>query len=294
MRADLVERAVWEDIATLLTDPSPLEQEYQRRLADKKKDGGWAHVEQLQTHIQKVKRGIGRLVDAYTEALIDREEFEPRIRQARQRLEKLQEQAQAQADEEAQYNELKLVIGGLQEFANRVQEGLQDANWSTRRQLTRTLVKQVEVDQKEVRIVYRVNPPPFVATPDSGGLEDCSRRKVVAFDTEGRDMPTFVIWVQPLPDLVWISPGDFFPDTQKPTVCIPLLDGTHKDYIFRWFYPGILPFGAAMHRLFHLLTKHGKHRRHNGEIPIRGKKRMLPATPERITASGHPFLHPVE
>ena len=79
-------------------------------------------------------------------------------------------------DEEAQYNELKLLIGGLQEFADRVQESLQEADWATRRQIIRTLVKQVEVEQEQIRIVYRVNPPPFVNAPDRGGLQDCLRR----------------------------------------------------------------------------------------------------------------------
>ena len=187
VRADHLERAVWEDLSTLLIDPHHLEQEYQRRLTDKEKESRASTREQLQTQIQKVKRGMARLVDAYTEELIDRQEFEPRIRQARQRLEKLHEQAQAQTDAETQYKELKVIIGSLQEFAHRIQGGLQEADWATRRQLIQTLVKQVEVGQKEVHIVYRVNPPPFVEPPEKGGLQDCSGRNclgVVQFPGE--------------------------------------------------------------------------------------------------------------
>ena len=118
--------------------------------------------------------------------------------------------------------------------------------------------------------------------------------EVVAFDTEGRDVPTFSISFQPLPDLVWISPGDFFLDAQEPTVGIPLLDGTHKDHVFIGFDPGVFPFGSAMHRLFYLFPKHGKHRRGNGEIPVRGKKRIALTGIERIIGFGHPFLNLVE
>ena len=36
-------------------------------------------------------------------------------------------------------------------------------------------------------------------------------------------MPTVSIWIYPLPNLVWISPGDFLQDAQEPTVVILLL-----------------------------------------------------------------------
>jgi site-specific DNA recombinase len=126
--------------------------------------------------IQKVKRGIARLIDAYEEGLLDKSEFEPRIRTAKDRLTKLEEEAQGQADAEAQEQALRLVIGHLQEFAERVREGLDQADWSARREIIRALVKRVEVDQEEVRIVYRVSPPPFVESPGRGILPDCGRR----------------------------------------------------------------------------------------------------------------------
>jgi site-specific DNA recombinase len=176
VRTDLLEQAVWEDLCDLLAHPQRLEQEYQRRLTDTKKGIGQEQIEQLQARMQKMKRGIARLVDAYAETLIDRDEFEPRIQQARQRLEKLQAQTQAQAEEEAQYNELKLVIGGLQDFAARVHEGLQEADWDTRRQMIRTLVKQVEVEKEQVRVVYRVTPPGSEETPDRESLQHCPKR----------------------------------------------------------------------------------------------------------------------
>src|SRR5262249_54753918 len=103
-------------------------------------------------------------------------EFEPRIRGAKERLAKLETEAQTQAEEEAQEQELRLVIGQLQEFAERVQNGLAEADWSTRREIIRALVKRVEVDKEEVRVVYRVSPSPFVERPDGGILQDCGRR----------------------------------------------------------------------------------------------------------------------
>jgi hypothetical protein len=87
--------------------------------------------------IQKVKRGIARLIDAYAEGLVEKSEFEPRLRNARNRLERLQADAKEQADHEAQELELRLLLGRLQEFADQVRDGLQKADWLKRREIIR-------------------------------------------------------------------------------------------------------------------------------------------------------------
>jgi site-specific DNA recombinase len=174
VRTDMLEEAVWKDVCALLNNPAKVTQEYQRRLQGKR-GRSEARGESLTKLIQKVKRGIARLIDAYEEGLLDKGEFEPRIRSAKERLAKLETEAQAEAEEEAQEQELRLVIGQLKEFAERVQSGLEKADWSTRREIIRALVKRVEVDQEEVRVVYRVSPSPFVESPNGGILQDCGR-----------------------------------------------------------------------------------------------------------------------
>jgi hypothetical protein len=66
-----------------------------------------------------------------------------------------------------------VVIGRLEEFARRVSEELQEPSWETRREVVRALVKRVEVDEQEVRIVYRVSPSPFEGRPQQGSLLHC-------------------------------------------------------------------------------------------------------------------------
>jgi site-specific DNA recombinase len=176
VRTDVLEEAVWNDVGALLNDPGKVTQEYQRRLKGQRSPGKARGGESLTKLIQKVKRGIARLIDAYEEGLLDKKEFEPRIRGAKERLAKLEAEAQAEAEEEAQDQELRLVIGQFQEFAERVRSELGKADWSTRREIIRALVKRVEVDKEEVRVVYRVSPPPFVESPNGGILPDCGRR----------------------------------------------------------------------------------------------------------------------
>ena len=55
-------------------------------------------------------------------------------------------------------------------------QGLEEADWCTRREIIRALVKQIEVSDEQVRIVYRVNTVPFVEAPKGGVSQGCRRR----------------------------------------------------------------------------------------------------------------------
>src|SRR4051812_5345716 len=116
---------------------------------------------------------IARLIDAYGDGLLEKSEFEPRISAARARLAKLEGEQRQRIGEAAQEAELRLVIGQLEAFASRVSEGLQEPDWDTRREIVRALVKRVEVDEQEVRIVYRVSPSPFEGSPQQGRSQHC-------------------------------------------------------------------------------------------------------------------------
>jgi site-specific DNA recombinase len=165
VRTDLLEAAVWEEVCFFLEHPERIEEEYRRRLTARKTGEVWERPEQIQALIQKVKRGIARLIDAYADGLIEQSEFDPRIRRAKERLVNLEAEWKERSNKEAEYGELQRAVGRIQEFAGKVKNGLRNADWKTRREIIRTLVKQVEVDEKNVRVVYRVNPHPFVKAP---------------------------------------------------------------------------------------------------------------------------------
>jgi hypothetical protein len=86
--------------------------------------------------LHKVKWGIARLIDAYQDGLLDKAEFEPRLRGAKERLAQLEAEAHRQEDK--------------------------------RRAIIRALVKRVEVAREEVRVVYRISPSPVVDSSNGG------------------------------------------------------------------------------------------------------------------------------
>jgi site-specific DNA recombinase len=127
----------------------------------------------VEGQISKLRQGIARLIDSYAESLIDKQEFEPRITRLRQRLARVEEQRQVLADEAALAGELQLIIGRLEDFAAKLHGGLEAADWASKRDLIRTLVKRVEVARDDVNIVFRIDPYPGDTDPGKKSLQLC-------------------------------------------------------------------------------------------------------------------------
>jgi site-specific DNA recombinase len=131
--------------------------------------------------IQRVRQGIGRLLDTYTDGYVEKADFEARIVHLKQRLAALQEQARQLEDVAGQHAQLQLVVGRLEAFAAQVNDGLEHLDWSARRELVRTLVKRVDIGPEEVNVVFRVTPLPDPETPEEGRcLPLCGRRALAA------------------------------------------------------------------------------------------------------------------
>jgi site-specific DNA recombinase len=156
VRTDRLEQAVWEQVGRLLEDPQRLVNEYERRLQLAQHPPEGADGAMLDKQVAKLRQGINRLIDGYSEGYIDKGEFEPRIRRFKQRLEVLESQAEQLRDERQRQAELQLIIGRLEEFAAKVSAGLERCDWSRRRELIRTLVKRIEIDRERVNVVFRV------------------------------------------------------------------------------------------------------------------------------------------
>ena len=172
VRTDRLDVAVWQEVCTLLAHPERLAEEYRRRLQPetRAKRPSLATVE---AQIGKLRQGVARLIDSYAEGLIDKGEFEPRIPRLRQRLARLEEPRQGGADEAALQTELPLIIGRLEDCATKVHSGLEAADWTSKRDLIRALVKRVEVARDDVNIVFRVDPYPGDPDPEKKSWQLC-------------------------------------------------------------------------------------------------------------------------
>jgi len=174
VRTDLLDLAVWREVRELLEHPDRLAEEYRRRLHPHAR-ARHHDLTTVEGQLGKLRQGLARLIDSYAEGLIEKREFEPRITHLRQRVTKLEEQAHQLANEAALHAELQLIIGRLEDFAARVRDGLEDADWTSRREMIRALVKRVEVAHDQVNVVFRVDQHPGDLDPEKKSLQYCRR-----------------------------------------------------------------------------------------------------------------------
>jgi site-specific DNA recombinase len=167
-----LEESVWSDVCALLKDPGRLKRELERRL--EKAPTNMLDTTQLQKSIAQLKQRIGRLIDGYENGWLDKSDFERRIQRAKERLAREEEILDHHQRESLDDEELRLVASRFETFAAQIADGLEHADFATRRRLLRLLVDRIEVDRDEVRIVYKVQPRPFAPSPASRGiLQDC-------------------------------------------------------------------------------------------------------------------------
>lgn len=192
LRTDRLEQAVWAEVCRLLEHPQRLTEEYQRRLAAVQAPLGAAEVNQVEKQIAKLRQGIVRLIDGYAEGYLDKAEAEPRIRRFKERLQALEEHAHQLRAQAQQQSDLQLIIGRLEEFSNKVKTGLDELDWLGRRELIRTLVKRVEIDQECVNVVFRVEEGTFPGGGNDTFSQDCWRGDVTTLGGSNFRKPAMV------------------------------------------------------------------------------------------------------
>lgn len=172
-----LETAVWRDVCELLQNPERLQRELQRRLdrpPDERCDG--AHRAES---IAKLKRQMARLLDAYENDWVEKSEFESRMTRVKERLIRAQEVATQHERALQEDADLRSIVNQFEVFAIQIASGLDKADLATQRKILRLLIKRIEVDTDEVRIVYKVQPHPFALSPDRGiFLQDCLKCRV--------------------------------------------------------------------------------------------------------------------
>jgi len=173
IRTDKLERAVWQDACELLRHPKLLRKEYERRLSSPETSSS---VLSLKKQISTARHSVNRLIDAYTDGVLTREEFNSRIDQARKRLADTESQLANLQTETREQVALREALASLDDFSKTVSENIEDADWSTKREILRTLIARVVIEPTQVRIVYRINFPFFAKKASNAG-----KKKVLHF-----------------------------------------------------------------------------------------------------------------
>ena len=125
-------------------------------------------IARLDRQSATLRRGIERLIDSYAEGVIEKAEFTPRIAGLKQRLSLIEERRQAAEHAAGLEHDLSLIISRTEDFAAKVVKGLDSLDSNGRREIIRTVVRQIEIDQDNVEVIFRV--PPKGGSPEPGPI----------------------------------------------------------------------------------------------------------------------------
>ena len=134
------------------------------------------------------------MIDSYASSIIDKDEFEPKIGNLKQKLAQIDGQIERSMKTESAQHELFLVIDRLEEFSKNVGATLDTVDFNTKREIIRALVKRVEIYREEVVVVFRIDPEAPAddktssSSSETGGsiMHSCNRRNIA---TTGEYLP---------------------------------------------------------------------------------------------------------
>jgi site-specific DNA recombinase len=173
LRLDPTDASGWHEVCRLRAPPERLEQAYRQRLHPH----GQAPAHQgLETQMGKLRRGRARLLDRETAGLIDKQACAPRVTRRRTRVQHLEAQGAPRKAAGEVEGEVRCMLGRLNTFAATVHEGLHQADFQTRQEIIRSLVKRVDVEQQHIRIVCRISPTSFPSASDNTYWPDSGKR----------------------------------------------------------------------------------------------------------------------
>src|SRR5579863_5034108 len=150
VRGDLLESAVWREICKLLTDPRSLQQEDQRDA-----DAASPEIERYRAQLLKLQHGLGRLIDGYAEGMIEKDQFTSRMKQTKARIAEIEGRLSATSDNIDRQQQLQLLSSRLAELSVHLGPHIENADWSSRREVIRAIVQRIEINPTTVTIVPR-------------------------------------------------------------------------------------------------------------------------------------------
>jgi site-specific DNA recombinase len=171
---DVLNEIVWQEVICLLGNPAYIEKEYERRIQSTKKNKHEQVYNGFITEKSKLEKSINKLIDCYTENLINKVEFTPRIKAFKQRLHNIDQHLIQLNDNDKEIKELDNIMHCITAFSNVIKNNLTQLSLQEKREIIIALVKRVEIGEKEVEVIFRVDPYPITPTI-SQSVDDCSR-----------------------------------------------------------------------------------------------------------------------
>lgn len=209
VRADYLDRVVWEHITGLLADPQLIRAEVDRRLRQARTaDPATRQRERLELALAKASTAITRMIEAFQEQLITIDELRARMPDLRAREANLRGQIDALDAQLADRETYLKLADDLEGFLAQLRDKADTALVEERQRVLRLLVKDVLIGPEKITIRHRIPIRERTATSARPHPGDP--------DTEGDPSPSY--------PLRWRSDG---PGVGKPVGKPPVLAAAH-------------------------------------------------------------------
>ena len=164
IQAEFLESVVWREVCDLLRNPQKLEQECQK---DSATVASLQNAEALKERRLKQQHALERLIDSFTEGLIEKDQFTSRMSRTKNRIAELDALIQAYSDDVDQLENMRLAAERLHQLSHTIGTDLSDADWHRKREVIRTLVQRVEIGHDSIKIVFRLQHDSGRSGPES-------------------------------------------------------------------------------------------------------------------------------
>ncbi len=124
-------------------------------------------VETLKAQRLKLQHALERLIDSFTEGLIEKDQFTSRMARTKSRIAELDTKIKDDAGDVDQLEHLRLAAKRLRELAAAVGPHRATADWHRRRDMIRTLVQRIEIGLEVIKIVFRLTPDARNSGPEA-------------------------------------------------------------------------------------------------------------------------------
>ena len=158
VRADHLDKLVWEHITGLLADPRLIRAEIDQRLNQlRTADPTTAQQQRLEQALAKTNTSITRLINAYQEQLISLDELRDRMPELRSRETSLRTQLDALAAQLVDRHAYLQLATGLEDFLAQLHSNAGAATVPEQQRVLRLLVKDVLVGPERILIRHSIH-----------------------------------------------------------------------------------------------------------------------------------------
>lgn len=185
VRQDLLDQLIWTEVIRLLSDPSLIQDELDRRLAAARTaEPTTQRQTALQRDLARTRKAIERLLAAYQEDLLSLDELRQRMPTLRQREHAIRAESQAIVDQVRDRTAQLRLAQTLASFLTRLHHSAQTLDVHERQRIVRLLVKEILVGDDTIVIRHSIPirpnlPPTSTSEPTTGkSYLLCSQRHV--------------------------------------------------------------------------------------------------------------------